>query len=114
MHIKSSDLRTVANNGSHQNIRSATSFATSSLAPGNKCTYSEGGFKCGERAMPCTKFCRKHIFEDKKQILYRPCNIEKSGVVCQEPVPDIFDNTTCVLHIELPPQRDYTQKVCKP
>jgi len=76
-----------------------------------KCTYTEGGVKCGERILPACKFCKKHILEDKKQILFRPCYIEKSGVVCQEPVPNIFDDSTCVLHIELPPMRpQYEQK----
>lgn len=77
----------------------------------HKCIYTEGGVRCGDRIIPCSKYCRKHILDDKKQILYRSCHIEKSGVICQEPVTNIFDDTTCVLHIELPPQHDYTQKV---
>lgn len=113
MHMKANDIRNNAvNNGFLHHNRSVTvSFSGSQHSNANKCSYSDGGFKCSERSMPSTKFCRKHIFEDKKQILYRACNIEKSGVVCKEPVPDIFENSTCVLHIELPPQRDYTQKV---
>ncbi|KAJ6633356.1 KAT8 regulatory NSL complex subunit 2 [Pseudolycoriella hygida] len=75
-----------------------------------KCTYTEGGVKCGERILPSCKFCRKHILEDKRQILFRPCFVEKSGVLCQEPVPNIFEDSTCVLHIELPPMRQYEQK----
>lgn len=43
-------------------------------------------------------------------MLFRACNIEKAGVVCQEPVPGIFEDTTCTLHIQLPPQRNYAQK----
>lgn len=77
----------------------------------HKCIYTEGGVKCGDRIIPCTKYCRKHILEDKRQILYRSCDIEKSGIKCQEPVFNIFENATCVLHIELPQQREYTQKV---
>uniref|UniRef100_A0A182T7U0 KAT8 regulatory NSL complex subunit 2 n=1 Tax=Anopheles maculatus TaxID=74869 RepID=A0A182T7U0_9DIPT len=34
-----------------------------------KCSYTEGGVKCGERTLPCCKHCRKHILEDKKQVL---------------------------------------------
>ncbi|XP_067620418.1 KAT8 regulatory NSL complex subunit 2 [Eurosta solidaginis] len=73
--------------------------------------FTEGGVKCGERAMPCCKFCRKHILEDKKQILFRACEVEKSGVVCQEPIPCIFDDAaTCVLHLSIPARRQYIQK----
>lgn len=77
----------------------------------NKCIYTEGGVKCGDRIVPSSKHCRKHILEDKRQVLFRACDVEKSGVVCKEPVPNIFENSTCALHIELPPQRIYTQKV---
>jgi KAT8 regulatory NSL complex subunit 2 len=76
-----------------------------------KCIFTEGGVKCGDRPLPACKFCRKHIFEDKKQVFFRPCNVEKSGNVCQEPVASIFEDSTCVLHIELPQPRVYTQKV---
>lgn len=77
----------------------------------NRCMFAEGGVKCAERAIPCCKFCRKHVLEDKKQVLFRACGVEKSGVVCQESVPMIFDDaTTCVLHIEMPPERTYVLK----
>ncbi|XP_054744663.1 KAT8 regulatory NSL complex subunit 2-like [Anastrepha obliqua] len=77
----------------------------------NKCAFTEGGVKCGERAMPCCKFCRKHILDDKKQILFRACEVEKSGVVCQEPVPCIFeDSAKCVLHSTIPTRHQYIQK----
>lgn len=76
-----------------------------------KCIFTEGGVKCGERALPCCKYCRKHILEDKKQILFKACEKEKSGVVCQEPIPCIFDDSTCVLHLTIPHQRQYVQKV---
>lgn len=29
----------------------------------SKCAFSEGGVKCGERAMPVARHCRKHILE---------------------------------------------------
>lgn len=76
-----------------------------------RCVFTEGGVKCGDRIIPCSKYCRKHILGDKKQVLFRPCNVEKGGVVCQEPVPDIFEDSTCVLHIQLPSQRTYALKV---
>lgn len=89
----------------------AASTAGPNTSPINRCVYSEGGVKCGERGIPLTKYCRKHILEDRAQVLFKACGIEKSGVVCQEPVPITFENATCVLHFELPPQRAYTQKV---
>lgn len=73
----------------------------------NRCTFQEGGVKCMERAIPCCKFCRRHVLEDKKQVLFRACGIERSGVVCQEAVPMIFDEAACLLHIGPPPDRGY-------
>ncbi|XP_058456952.1 KAT8 regulatory NSL complex subunit 2 isoform X2 [Malaya genurostris] len=75
-----------------------------------KCAFTEGGVKCGERTLPCCKFCRKHILEDKKQVLFKFCGVEKSGVVCQEPLANIFENSTCYLHVELPAQKTFTKK----
>lgn len=75
-----------------------------------RCVFTEGGVKCGDRIIPSSKYCRKHILEDKKQVLFRACNIEKAGVICKEPVPGIFEDTTCSLHIQLPPQRNYAKK----
>lgn len=80
--------------------------------PTNRCTFSEGGVKCTEGGLPLTKYCRKHILDDRSQVLFKACAVEKSGVVCQEPVPIAFENSACMLHFELPPQRVYTQKVC--
>lgn len=74
-----------------------------SLQPKNiqKCNFSDG-VKCMQKAMPGnTRYCRKHIMEDKKQILFKTCGIEKSGVVCQEPVMNVFEDSTCVLHTSL-------------
>lgn len=66
-----------------------------------KCNFSDG-VKCTEKAMPGnTRYCRKHIMEDKKQILFKICGIEKSGVVCQEPVMNVLEDSTCVLHTTL-------------
>lgn len=75
-----------------------------------RCVFTEGGVKCGDRIIPSSKYCRKHILEDKKQVLFRACNIERAGVICKEPVPGIFEDTTCSLHIQLPPQRNYAKK----
>lgn len=79
-----------------------------------RCTFTEGGVKCGDKIIPCSKFCRKHILEDKKQVLFRTCDVEKGSVVCQEPVPNLFEDSTCALHIQLSQHlRTYTQKVSK-
>lgn len=99
----------------HKKFKEKRSKATEGYVqktlPNSKCVFTEGGVKCGEKAMPSCKYCKKHILEDKKQILFRACGVEKSGVVCQEPVPNIFEDSTCVLHISLPAKRHYIQKV---
>ncbi|XP_017076327.1 KAT8 regulatory NSL complex subunit 2 isoform X2 [Drosophila eugracilis] len=76
-----------------------------------KCVFTEGGVKCGERTLPCCKHCRKHILEDKRQVLFRACGVERSGVVCQEPVASILEDSNCVLHLTVAPaKRQYIQK----
>jgi len=75
-----------------------------------KCNFSEGGVKCTEPSIPCCKFCRKHILEDKKQVLFKNCGIEKSGIVCQEPVGNIFEDSTCILHTAFPLPKVYVKR----
>lgn len=76
-----------------------------------KCFFSEGGVKCQDRSLPCCRFCRKHILEDKKQILFKACGVEKSGIKCQEPVQNIFeDSTMCVLHTVMPQPKVYVKR----
>lgn len=75
-----------------------------------KCIFSEGGVKCNDRSIPCCRYCKKHIMEDKKQILFKACGIEKSGIVCQEPIVNIFDDSACVLHMTLPQPRTYVKR----
>jgi len=87
-----------------------TLYASKSSNP--KCVFTEGGVKCGERTLPCCKHCRKHILEDKRQVLFRACGVERSGVVCQEPVASILEDSSCVLHLTVAPaKRQYIQKV---
>ncbi|KAH8382889.1 hypothetical protein KR009_005715 [Drosophila setifemur] len=87
-----------------------TLYATKSSS-NPKCVFTEGGVKCGERTLPCCKHCRKHILEDKRQVLFRACGVERSGVVCQEPVASILEDSTCVLHLTVAPaKRQYIQK----
>lgn len=99
LHRKYLEKRAKATEGLHQKVASHP-----------KCAFTEGGVKCGERTLPCCKFCRKHILEDKKQVLFKSCGVEKSGVVCQEPLANIFEDSTCYLHVELPAQRSFTKK----
>lgn len=100
--INSLFIREQSRDGTLQ-VPPKTSFHT-------RCIFTEGGVKCGERIIPCSKFCRKHILEDRKQVLFQACNIEKAGVICKEPVPSIFEDATCILHVQLPPQRNYAKK----
>lgn len=75
-----------------------------------KCLFSEGGVKCNERSLPCCRFCRRHIMEDKKQILFKACGVEKSGIVCQETVQNIFEDSMCVLHTVMPQPKTYVKR----
>ncbi|EAT43746.1 AAEL004832-PA [Aedes aegypti] len=99
LHRKYLEKRAKATEGLHQKVPQHP-----------KCAFTEGGVKCGERTLPCCKFCRKHILEDKKQVLFKSCGVEKSGVVCQEPLANIFEDATCYLHVELPAQKTFTKK----
>ncbi|KAK4884168.1 hypothetical protein RN001_000439 [Aquatica leii] len=73
-----------------------------------KCVFTEGGVKCGERALPVTRHCRKHILEDTNQVLFRACSKIQGNVECTTPVEAIFDDTTCRLHMDIPEIRSYS------
>lgn len=90
--------------------RKITEGAEKKLPYHNKCLFTEGGVKCGERSVPATKYCKKHILEDKRQVLFRACGIEKADILCQEPVPNVFQNATCILHMSCPEPRQYIHK----
>ncbi|XP_023246235.1 KAT8 regulatory NSL complex subunit 2 isoform X2 [Copidosoma floridanum] len=66
-----------------------------------KCVFTEGGVKCGERTLPSSKYCRKHILKDQNQVLFKACGAKEADMECHEPVPVIFD-TNCVFHSRLP------------
>lgn len=70
------------------------------------CTFVEMGIKCTEKLIPKTKFCKKHILKDPKQILFRACGILQSDNKCQEPIVNYDTKCTCVLHEKLPMLRD--------
>lgn len=76
----------------------------------NKCIFTDGGVKCPEKAIPCSKHCRRHIMQDRKQVLFRACGVDKGGIECSDPVPMIFDDATCNLHIDMPPERSYLMR----
>ncbi|KAF2902084.1 hypothetical protein ILUMI_04106, partial [Ignelater luminosus] len=75
----------------------------------SKCIFTEGGVKCGERALPVTRHCRKHILEDPNQVLFRACSKMGGDIECTTPVEAIFDDATCRLHLDVPPLRSYSQ-----
>ncbi|XP_011503393.1 PREDICTED: KAT8 regulatory NSL complex subunit 2 isoform X2 [Ceratosolen solmsi marchali] len=66
-----------------------------------KCIFTEGGVKCGERTLPSSKYCRKHILKDQNQVLFKACGAVEADMECHEPIPVIFD-TNCVFHSRLP------------
>ena len=78
----------------------------------NKCTFAEGGVKGPERSIPCSKFCRRHIMQDRIGSRCSSGHVgsrraESSVMSEREPVSMIFDDATCPLHIEMPPERSY-------
>ncbi|CAG9820175.1 unnamed protein product [Phaedon cochleariae] len=75
----------------------------------SKCSFTEGGVKCGERSIPLSKYCQKHILDDPNQVLYRPCGKTTGDVTCSTPIAAIFDESTCHLHLEIPVLRSYSQ-----
>ena len=104
-----------------------------------KCSYHlTSSTKCGDPAIPLTKFCIKHILEDTSQVLFRTCayvpinnaiksesrdvecvtetpinggfegNVEK----CETPIADVFEGATCVYHTQFqPPFSAFEEKV---
>lgn len=80
-----------------------------SVKPSNftKCTYVEGGVKCGEKAMPVAKHCRKHILNDRNQVLFKRCSHVQDDFECNESVLGIFKDAMCKYHTDFPPIRHY-------
>lgn len=70
------------------------------------CTFVEMGIKCTGKMIPKSKFCKKHILKDPKQILFRACGILQSDNKCQEPIVNFDAKSTCVLHEKLPMLRE--------
>ncbi|CAH1999792.1 unnamed protein product [Acanthoscelides obtectus] len=74
-----------------------------------KCLFTEGGVKCGEKPLPLTRHCKKHILEDANQVLFRACGKVNGDIECTTPVAAIFEDSTCPLHKDVPPLRSYSQ-----
>nr|CAH7762241.1 unnamed protein product [Callosobruchus chinensis] len=74
-----------------------------------KCLFTEGGVKCGEKPLPLTRHCRKHILEDSNQVLFKVCGKVNGDIECTTPVAAIFEDSTCALHKDVPPLRSYSQ-----
>ena len=84
-----------------------------------KCTFNiTSTMKCGEPCIPMTKFCAKHILNDPNQVLYRKCGIvissddedyQNEDGPCETPIPDVFDSSTCVYHVQFQPPMPTSQ-----
>ncbi|XP_025831105.1 KAT8 regulatory NSL complex subunit 2 isoform X2 [Agrilus planipennis] len=74
-----------------------------------KCSFTEGGVRCKERALPVARHCRKHILQDSNQVLFRACGKVNGDIACSTPIEAIFDGSTCNLHMDIPPLRSYAQ-----
>ncbi|XP_048729657.2 KAT8 regulatory NSL complex subunit 2-like [Ostrea edulis] len=65
-----------------------------------RCIFSnENSVKCLERAVPLSKYCKKHIGEDQYQVLFRPCQF--GGGACGKQVFSLDDCCTCPTHLPL-------------
>jgi len=77
-----------------------------------KCSFNiTSSMKCGDICIPMTKFCQKHIMNDPNQVLFRPCGTvihseeepQNEDGPCETPIPDVFDSSTCVYHVQFQP-----------
>jgi KAT8 regulatory NSL complex subunit 2 len=81
-----------------------TTMASASNASLPKCSFNlTTNTKCGEVAVPMSKFCMKHVMSDSTQVLFRACGVTTTADdgPCETPVPDLFESTTCVFHTQL-------------
>ncbi|KAK7066771.1 KAT8 regulatory NSL complex subunit 2 [Halocaridina rubra] len=68
-----------------------------------KCVYSEGSWKCGEKSVPLSKYCSKHILHDPNQVLFVGCGVSRGGDDhCTAPIVCVPHITTCVYHTPVP------------
>lgn len=97
----------ICNKRLHERRLKITEGVTPKTHTFTKCVYTEGGVKCGTRALPVTRHCRKHILEDSNQILFRACGKVQADIECLTPIEGIFDNAICRLHLDIPEIRSY-------
>lgn len=65
-----------------------------------RCIYvGDNSVKCSDRAIPLSKFCKKHIGEDQYQVLFRPCQF--GGGACGKQVFCLDECCTCPTHLPL-------------
>ncbi|XP_045585168.1 KAT8 regulatory NSL complex subunit 2 isoform X2 [Procambarus clarkii] len=68
-----------------------------------KCVYSEGSWRCGEKSVPLSKYCSKHILHDPNQVLFGACGVRRCGDdQCSVPVMCLPYTTTCIYHTPIP------------
>lgn len=87
-------------------IRATAILSNKGKAYHQHCTFVEMGIKCTGKMLPKSKFCKKHILKDPKQVLFRACDIIQSDNKCQEPIVNYDSKSTCILHEKLPMLRD--------
>ncbi|XP_022911864.1 KAT8 regulatory NSL complex subunit 2 isoform X2 [Onthophagus taurus] len=108
LYHKKSGTDAILNKKLHDLRMKITEGATPKPHSFQKCIFIEGGVKCGEKALPMTRHCRKHILEDPNQVLFRQCGKMLADIECKTPVEAIFDDATCRLHMDIPPIRSYS------
>ena len=84
-----------------------------------KCSFNiTSSMKCGDVCIPMTKFCQKHILNDPNQVLFRTCgtvihsddqDYQNEDGPCETPIPDVFDSSTCVYHVQFQPPMPTSQ-----
>ena len=84
-----------------------------------KCSFNiTSSMKCGDVCIPMTKFCQKHILNDPNQVLFRTCgtvihsddqDYQNEDGPCETPIPDVFDSSTCIYHVQFQPPMPTSQ-----
>lgn len=71
--------------------RSRKTRAKPSRCVRKTCAFSQGDVQCDKKAFPYTKFCKDHIMNDSKQVLYAQCTAKwPGGLQCSVPVFDVI------------------------
>ncbi|XP_037092785.1 KAT8 regulatory NSL complex subunit 2-like [Pollicipes pollicipes] len=87
----------------HRNEKRAAEAGGPARTPAfTRCAHAEGRVRCGQRTVPLSKFCLKHILEDQHQVLFRRCGDGGPDEPCQTPVAALRTESRCPLHTLLP------------